>query len=210
MGNMRPSRSNPTKVMVALSVLAMLLACGSRGLSDDAANDVSFAVVPDLVGDTMDTVYDQLQDADLVASATNGYGGSDWDEDWVVIATDPKAGTQVEPGSTVEILEASKGEIVFYAKPMPDLRGTNWLDAAGGVTEAVYPYISFTWRKPKGREKPGTVVSQTPRAGATMKLGTPIVLTVVDYKAGDLGSGWDGYDGFDIDGPNICRHTRWC
>ena len=167
--------------------------------------------VPDLVGDTMDTVYDQLELADLKGSATLAFGSSDWSAEAIAVGTSPAAGTEVRRGSTVTISEARKDEIAFFAKPMPDLLGVRWIDVQEGGREAAYPYIKSTWRKPKSWEEPGTIVGQNPKPGAKLKLGQLINLTVVDWTGadsggGELASGWTP----NVDLPNVCRRTKWC
>ncbi|MFU8875883.1 PASTA domain-containing protein [Micromonospora sp. SL4-19] len=196
----------------AVVLLMTLVGCGSLGPSTSGKQQDGLTVVPDLLGDTMDTVYDQLEAVGLVASATNAFGGSDWTSDAVVVGVAPAAGTKVARGSTVKISEATRGEIAFFSKPMPDLRGSMWIDSASGATEAVYPYISFTWRDPRGKEKPGSVVAQKPGPGAHMTLGTPIKLTVANLDPIDPGTSSTRSDAWhpDVNLPNLCRHTRRC
>ncbi|MER5703449.1 PASTA domain-containing protein [Micromonospora sp. NPDC002296] len=195
------------------AVLVITLAgCGSLGPATSSKQQDRHSVVPDLLGDTMDTVYDQLEAVGLVASATNAFGGSDWTADAVVVGMTPAPGTTVVRGSTVTISEATRGEIAFFSKPMPDLRGTMWIDTASGATEAVYPYLSFTWRDPRGKEKPGSIVAQKPAPGARIKLGTPIKLTVANLDPIEPGAGSTRSGAWqpDVNWPNLCRHRRWC
>jgi beta-lactam-binding protein with PASTA domain len=197
--------------ILAAGGLVLTLACCGVGSTKSAAPDGPVAV-PDLVGDAMDTVRDQLQAVGLVGSATNGYGGTDWGSDAVVVGQKPVAGTRVARGATVKISEATKGELAFFSKPMPDLRGLMWSDSASGVTEAAYPYLVWSWREPRRGERPGSIVAQKPAPGKRVKLGTKINLTVANYEpvspSGSYGSpdDWDP----DINLPNACRRTRWC
>jgi beta-lactam-binding protein with PASTA domain len=195
-----------TLVLVGVVVA---IGCGVSPANDKAIGSDGKVAVPDLVNDTMDTVYDQLQDAHLVAKAATPVGVSDWTKDAVVLSTSPAAGVRVPPNSTVKIVEATKAEILFFSKPMPDLVGRRWLDAASDGMEAAYPYVEASWREPKGREEAGTIVAQKPSPGAKLKLGQTLRVTVANYSAVDSNGG-STIDVPDVNWPNVCRHTRWC
>jgi hypothetical protein len=204
-----------SRVLLVL-ILVPALGCGISGTQRDksrAGENSAQGVVPDLVGDTMNTVYDQLTEVGLVASAKNIFGdsGGTWGDQHVVVSTAPDAGTKLDVGGTVKVIEASKEQIVFYSKPLPDVRGTNWIEMGSGPIAAIYIYATTSWRTPRGKERPGTIVEQSPPPGTMLKLGERIALTVADYKAGDGGgSGNGGGIEIDVDMPSICRHTRWC
>lgn len=203
-----------SRMGLGLAALGLIFAigCTSAGSGDDerpsAARDRA-AVVPDLVGDTMDTVYDQLQGVGLVASASDLLGGGGWTEDHVVLTTSPAAGAEVQPGSTVKIFSATKAQIVFYAKPMPKLVGRKWLYIESGSTEGVSLLFKTRWRNPKGKEKPGTIVGQEPKAGTSLKIGQAVTITVADYTAANS-TGGANVDLPNVDLPNVCRRTKWC
>lgn len=201
-----------SRLGVAFACLGLVvsLGCGLGGGGDAEAEEPTTVKVPDLVGDTMDTVKAQLDSAGLEGSATLAFGGTDWSAEAVVVGLSPAAGAEVERGSTVTISEATKAEIVFFGKPMPDLRGTRWLDSASGDLSAAHPYMKLSWRKPRGKEKEGSIVAQEPKAGTALKLGQPLKLTVADYSpvesGGEPASGWTP----NVDVPNVCRRTKWC
>ncbi|MEU8655299.1 PASTA domain-containing protein [Actinoplanes philippinensis] len=202
------TRSRTSLALVTVVTL-MITGCGAADAEDATKGSANETVaVPDLVGDTMDTVLGQLNKAGLAAEATTPVGDSDWSAEAVAVSTTPAAGTQVKPGTTVKILEARKGEIVFFSKAMPNLIGTQWDGAPSGTTEDVDLYFEVTSRKPKGNEKAGTVVAQDPKAGAKLKFGQTMRVTVVDWpEDGDTGTSIDVPD---VDLPNVCRHTKWC
>ncbi|WP_436522797.1 PASTA domain-containing protein [Actinoplanes sp. HUAS TT8] len=194
----------------AVGLLWLVACCGGRLFGADSNSQAeSVVAVPDLVGDAMNTVSDQLESAGLEGSASDAHGSSDWSEKSVVLRIKPAAGTRVARGSTVTIVEASKGEIAFYSKPMPDLRGSMWLEINSGPGAPVDAYISYSWRDARGREKPGSIVAQKPAPGKRMKFGMPIKLTVANLEYQDSGSG-SGPSVPDINWPNPCRHSRWC
>ena len=161
----------------ALAVVGVVVALGcgvghpsAKSAGSDSEDKIA---VPNLVGAIMDTVYQQLDDVGLVASAETAIGVSDWTAEAIVLSTTPPAETRVSPGTTVKILEATKAEIGFFTKPMPNLVGTRWLDAASGDLSAAYFYFDATWRKPRGKETSGTIVAQTPKPGAKLKMDRP-------------------------------------
>jgi beta-lactam-binding protein with PASTA domain len=199
--------------IVGLSVTALVLTCcGSRLVtpgSHSRASSPRFSVVPDLAGDSMDSVYDQLEKAGLKASATDIHGGTDWTSESVVIKAKPAAGIRVSRGTTVTITSASKAEIAFYKKPMPDLRGSLWINSASGRAKAVSVYLSTSWRDARGNEKPGSIVGQSPAPGKRMKLGAPIKVTVANYESDDS-AGSSGPSVPNVNWPNLCRHTKRC
>ncbi|OJF10554.1 PASTA domain-containing protein [Couchioplanes caeruleus] len=165
--------------------------------------------VPDLVGDTMDTVQAQLKAVGLSANAATPIGVSDWTSDAVVLSTTPAAGARASSGSTAKILEATKAEVSFFAKPMPDLIGVRWDDVASGDLEAAYFYLDASWRKPKAGEEAGTIVAQQPKAGTTLRMSQPLQVTVADLAPVDSKDGAVGAVP-EVNVPDLCRRTKWC
>lgn len=203
-----------SRMSFALATVGILFALGCTSAPDTtegatAADTGGKVAVPDLVGDTMDTVREQLQSTGLVADAATVAGASDWTNEAVAVSTAPAAGAQVVRGSTVKVVAATKAEVVFFAAPMPDLKGMKWVDVASGKTEAAWPYMDATWRKPKGAEKAGTIVGQKPAPGAALRLGQTIRVTVADYEAGEPGSG-SSVVVPEVDLPSVCQRTKWC
>ncbi|WP_161952717.1 PASTA domain-containing protein [Actinoplanes sp. TFC3] len=175
-----------------------------------APHAIEQIVVPDLVGGSLDEAHDQLEAEGLKASATNIYGEGDWPDDGVVLTILPVAGSRVRPGTTIAVSAATKTELAFYTKPMPDLRGSMPPDNLSDPL--THLRIKYTYRAVRDREKLGSIVAQKPKPGTHMKLGAQITLTVADYKPTDSGGGSDYPDLRvpDVNWPNPCRHTKWC
>jgi beta-lactam-binding protein with PASTA domain len=169
--------------------------------------------VPNVMGATMDAAGDRLRNADLEPSASNIYGDGRWgDDDGVVIAVKPASGTSVKRYSTVVITYATRSEIAFYKRPMPELIGQQWDVLTQGKLKDLYLHVDLTYRDARESEKPGSVVRQAPGGGAKLKLGSRLKVTVANEVYTDPGSSAGG--GADL--PNInwpnhpCRHTKWC
>jgi beta-lactam-binding protein with PASTA domain len=143
------------------------------------------------------------------ANAKTPIGVSDWTANAVVLSTTPASGTQVLRGSTVKILEATKAEVRFFSRPMPNVMGTQWLDAASGDLKAAYFYFDATWRKPRGEEKPGTIVAQKPKPGTKLKMGQTLSVTVAEFAPVDS-NGASNVNVPHVNVPNLCRRTKWC
>jgi serine/threonine-protein kinase len=129
--------------------------------------------VPDVVGETADAARADLAAAKFKADLTQAFSDK---QAGIVIAQEPKAGATLKEGSSVA-LTVSKGQ-----KPVqvPDVVGTTSSEAtatlrAAGLEANLVPVPS---------DQPGgTVLAQSPKAGATAKSGTKVRLNVA--QAGD-------------------------
>ncbi len=72
---------------------------------DPNATVVTMTAVPPLVGESLDTARERLQDAEFDTEIASGGGlfGPIDDGNWVVTGQDPPAGTQLRQGSSVRI-----------------------------------------------------------------------------------------------------------
>jgi beta-lactam-binding protein with PASTA domain len=109
------------------------------------------------------TVYQELKDIDLEGSASNIYGDGGWsnDDDAVVVSFKPNAGTKVERYGTVTITFATKKELAFYKRPMPNLKGKQWEDLSA-TNPDLYLHFEVKYRDARDSETPGAVVEQRP------------------------------------------------
>jgi len=126
--------------------------------------------VPDLVGVELSAAKAQLDQAKLLLKQGTGQY-SDTVPDGVVISTDPKANTELKPGSTVTLV-VSKGRAPIT---VPDLTGKNINDVRGQLQglglNAVEQY--------KDSDQPAdTVIAQDPPAGSGVAKGADIKLDV--------------------------------
>jgi beta-lactam-binding protein with PASTA domain len=195
-----------------LAVMAMGVCCLGR-LNHSGTDADPRVQVPLVVGATMDAAGDRLRKEDLEPSASDIYGHGGWGgDDAVVVAVKPTSGTSVKRYSTVAITYATRSEIVFYKSPMPKFIGLQWDDLTQGRLKDLYLHVDVTYRDARGSEKPGSVVRQVPEAGAKLKLGSKLKMTVANEVYTDPGSSAGG----GVDLPNInwpnhpCRHTKWC
>jgi serine/threonine-protein kinase len=124
--------------------------------------------VPDVVGQTQEAAIADLTTAKFKADVTQAFSDK---QAGVVIAQDPKAGANLKEGSAVA-LTVSKGR-----KPVevPDVVGTTSSEATATLREAGLEANLVP--VPSGRPG-GTVLAQSPKAGATAKSGTKVRLNV--------------------------------
>ena len=124
--------------------------------------------VPDVVGQTQEAAVADLTAAKFKADVTQAFSDK---QAGVVIAQEPKAGANLKEGSSVA-LTVSKGQ-----KPVevPDVVGTTSSEATATLREAGLG-VNLV---PVPSDQPGgTVLAQSPKAGATAKSGTKVRLNV--------------------------------
>lgn len=80
-----------------------------------------------------------------------------------VVDTKPRAGTQVEPGSKVEVCESTGPQIL----PVPNLVGMTQADAEKAIAKAGFDFGSVTERR-FAAEAAGTVLAATDKDGNTL------------------------------------------
>jgi serine/threonine-protein kinase len=95
-----------------------------------------------------------------------------------VIGTDPPAGTELQVGSPVSVLVSSGPAQVR----VPDVSGDSRSGAEAALT-AVGLAVGTVTQQVSSGQAAGTVVSQTPSAGSSVRTGTKVNLTVA--KASD-------------------------
>jgi eukaryotic-like serine/threonine-protein kinase len=137
---------------------------------------ITTIAVPDVVG---------LPEADAVA-AIEGEGltadvvtePSDDVEEGIVIAQDPGEGTELEEGDTVQILVSEGPEF-----EMPDVQGDDADDAEEFLEDELGLDVSQEGTEEPCPQEPGTVCSQDPEPGETVRPGDSVTLFV---QEGDL------------------------
>ncbi|MPZ91343.1 MAG: Stk1 family PASTA domain-containing Ser/Thr kinase [Actinobacteria bacterium] len=137
---------------------------------------ITMIAVPDVVG---------LPEADAVA-AIEGEGltadvvtePSDDVEEGIVIAQDPGEGTELEEGDTVQILVSEGPEF-----EMPDVQGDDADDAEEFLEDELGLDVSQEGTEEPCPQEPGTVCSQDPEPGETVRPGDSVTLFV---QEGDL------------------------
>jgi eukaryotic-like serine/threonine-protein kinase len=128
--------------------------------------------VPDVTGNNADQATALLNDAGLELGAqTESYSDA---AAGTIISQDPEAGSEVEPGSEVDVTVSVGPEPVV----VPNVVGMG-VDAAGAaVTNAGLSYQTFEYQS---EEPEGTVVSTDPGAGTELEPGT---LVAIYYSTG--------------------------
>src|SRR5919106_1563840 len=132
---------------------------------------ITTIAVPDVVG---------LPEADAVA-AIEGEGltadvvtePSDDVEEGIVIAQDPGEGTELEEGDTVQVLVSEGPEF-----EMPDVQGDDADDAEEFLEDELGLDVSQEGTEEPCPQEPGTVCSQDPEPGATVRPGDSVTLFV--------------------------------
>jgi serine/threonine-protein kinase len=142
----------------------------SRGAQ--AARPEPTVEVPGVVGLAASDAARALREAGLVArirlvDASQRAG--------VVLRQSPASGADVEDGTAVRIDVARDRPPVPAPVEVPDVRGTDIADARGRLS--ALGFAVRVSRTPSGHPE-GTVIGQSPRAGADVKKGGTVMLTV--------------------------------
>jgi serine/threonine-protein kinase len=95
-----------------------------------------------------------------------------------VIGTDPPAGTEKQLGSTVTVIVSSGPAPV----KVPDLKGQQLSAAEATLTNAGLEVGSIT-KRTSASESPGTVLSQSPATGTSVKAGSQVTLVVAEASS---------------------------
>lgn len=128
--------------------------------------------VPDVVGRSKEEADTLLEDAKL--EVTHGYEYSDTVEENHVISTDPKAGTEIEEGSTVKIILSNGKETKSVV--VPNLANMTEADAAAKLTE-VKLVGSVSYEYSDTVEK-GRVIRQEPDVNTEVDEGSTVTYYV--------------------------------
>lgn len=145
-------------VVAILSVAAIALATGGWWFGQGPG---SLSTVPNVVGQDVEQAVLALEDLGLqseisqCSSVTIAVGK--------VVETRPAAGTQVQPGSQVEVCESTGPKIV----PVPNVVGLSQEDATAEILSAGFDFGTVTERR-FGAEASGTVLAAVDVDGAPL------------------------------------------
>ena len=159
-------RSRTGQVWIVVAILALLAAAAAGAWWYFTQADTTS--VPAVEGMPLDRAVNTLQDeglkADIVRRESDAPEGT-------VAQQDPGAGTEVDDGSTVELV-VSGGPAT---EPVPNAVG---LDEAAARDRLVAAGFEVTSRDTFSDEAPGTVVSQDPAAGADAAKGSRVAIAI--------------------------------
>jgi eukaryotic-like serine/threonine-protein kinase len=166
----------PSNVPFILGVFALLVTLGillffTFRLLNFGGSETELVGIPDVTGFTESDALTALQQVNLVVTLVRE--ASEEVEEGLVIRTEPPAGTEVEPRSTVQLV-VSAGEETFA---VPPLIGLTQEDAEDLIREAEFTVGTVTLDETSDRE-PGTVIAQNPLPGIQAPVGSPIDLVV--------------------------------
>lgn len=170
-----PERTNSAAYVVAIVALLVLLGAGifilSRLLSPDSGAAGDLVTIPDLAGQSRDEAFEALQELGLRVRLRQL--PSDTVPEGFVIDTDPPAGSQVDPGSTVEV-RISVGPQQF---PIPQVIGLSEEAARSLIEEQGFVVGNVTSRFTTDADE-GLVIEQDPEAGEAAPPGTAVDLVL--------------------------------
>lgn len=132
--------------------------------------------VPDVVGRTANDAGVQLGRAGFEVAFREE--PSDSVEEDRVIRTDPPGRTELETGETVTVFVSSGPAAI----PVPEVVGRSDADATRALQEAGFR-VSRSSQIVTDPDEDGTVVGQSPRAGATAAPESTVTITVGDFVA---------------------------
>lgn len=159
-------RSRTGKAWIVVAILAVLAAAAAGAWWYFTQADTTH--VPAVEGMQLDTAVNTLQDEGLKASIVRRESDA---PEGTVAQQDPGAGTEVDDGSTVELV-VSGGPATA---PVPNAVG---LDEAAARDRLVAAGFEVTSRDTFSDEAPGMVVSQDPAAGADAGKGSRVTIAV--------------------------------
>jgi eukaryotic-like serine/threonine-protein kinase len=131
--------------------------------------------VPNVTGKSSDDAVKAIQQAGLVVRTSEVDAGGDQGD---VVATDPPAGTQVAPGSTVT-LQVTTGD-GNSSVDMPDVTGDKQRDAQRKLEQKGL-VVSVQTRSTNDKSDDGRVLDQSPSSGSRVSPGDPVTLLVGAY-----------------------------
>lgn len=134
--------------------------------------------VPDVAGQSAADAQAALEAEGFVVTATEQPSADI--EAGLVISTNPGAGTEVAPGTSVEIIVSSGQEDVV----VPDFSGMSMQDATAAA-EAAGLTITFV-EDADNPDPEGVVIDQDPNAGTTVAGGSEVIAQL----SPDLGTPW--------------------
>lgn len=169
---LEPEKKKKSPWPIILLVLLALLALGAalfwflRPTSDPAPETIA---VPDVVGMQEAEARDALTAEGLTPQFTQA--ASDEVEEGAVISTDPPAGTEVEPSSTVAVTVSAGPDAVA----VPDLSGMTEDEAKAALEEAGLVYSFGGQEDTEGIEE-GIVTRSEPTSGVSVDAGSEVTV----------------------------------
>jgi serine/threonine-protein kinase len=125
--------------------------------------------VPDVTGQNQEDAVARLREEGLSAVVREKSSSEPVD---TVVSQTPAGGLKVDEGSSVTIF-VSNGKV----KEVPDVTGLNQAEAETEITDAGFT-PSVRTRQTDQPDEDGTVLSQSPRGGASRKEGATVTITV--------------------------------
>jgi beta-lactam-binding protein with PASTA domain/tRNA A-37 threonylcarbamoyl transferase component Bud32 len=150
-------------LLVVLAVIAFFLV---RSLDNS-----QHVTVPSVAGQTLSVATQTLQSEHLSVGSTSSQNSSNTAKG-EVISTDPKAGTKVSKNSHVNLVVSAGAPTLV---PVPPVVGQQLNAAVELLTNAG---LSFKPKYVTSNKAPGTVLTQNPAAGTSVKTTTVVQLTV--------------------------------
>lgn len=173
-----PQRSKKRLLWVSLALIAALVAIGGgvaylRSAENSAAeSSANLVAIPDVAGKQLNDALAALEDLDLnVITQEEPSPDIPAGE---VIGTNPSAGSNVQPSSTV-ILQVSSGKEMTA---VPDLRNLNTEDAARVLADAGLELETTVREEHSDSVAAGLIVAQEPNSGVQVAQGTRVSITV--------------------------------
>ena len=155
----------------------------NSGVTLFISSGVAQVTVPDVTGLTDAQAKAQLTTAGFQAQSTTQSSSSVTAGN--VISQSPSGGSPAAPGSTVNIVVATKPPPpapVVNTATVPNVKGDTLSGAAGALTGAGFKVSSSTQDVSKQSED-GVVLSQSPAAGNTANKGATVTVVVGKFKA---------------------------
>jgi beta-lactam-binding protein with PASTA domain len=150
----------------------------SRPVSAVVTVEIPMVAVPDVAKKTLDAAKASLKKAGLTLGKVEAKPGKG--TPGLVLGQDPKAGVQAKKGSAVNLQVGAEPEKV----PVPNLTGKTLADAKALLSKSGLSAGKVTQAPGKG--KVGTVVGQTPAAGAQVVKGSAVALEIGAAKKPEL------------------------
>ena len=175
----QPPRNN-TKRNVILAIIALILIGGIGFFVANAAGLFGGTVtVPDVVGYTEQDARDSLREAGLKVGRIK-LEKSNTVPEGMIISQDPKADTQVQPGSVVNLTISSKEETVN----VPNLKGLTAADAEQQL--AAYGLVGAAKQDYSDTIEAGKVCDQDPAVNSQVAVGSTVTYTVSTGKKPEI------------------------
>ncbi len=175
----QPPRNN-TKRNVILAIIALILIGGIGFFVANAAGLFGGTVtVPDVVGYTEQDARDSLREAGLKVGRIK-LEKSNTVPEGMIISQDPKADTQVQPGSVVNLTISSKEETVN----VPSLKGLTAAEAEQQL--AAYGLVGAAKQDYSDTIEAGKVCDQDPAVNSQVAVGSTVTYTVSTGKKPEI------------------------